>query len=420
MNTPCITTSGSNEPNIISSKSTCTTQYNSKSTPPITTTSSPSISSKIKSKMTRTLFHYFSPSPSPSKKKLNKNKNNTVTNSNVSNNNSNPSHHSSMLSSSQSSSIMTNNSSSQSQMSKSNSSNSFSQNTFNKVIKDKDRTKLATLSANILANQPQQEQQHQHSLIKVKTIETNNNNNMNNADSVKRNSKSITSTHENKKRKQIDNLHYGIHSNDRRMPMTKKQRLNDANGKNENKNNTNSVINTNTTNITPNNDNDNGIALGLIRVDSPNVTMQELCTTLSHIINNQHTYKIYPLFHGAILGRNEKIPQRTINNKLQSLSKNHKIDIDIARQENGISRNQLFVSSIIFPTECNSIDSNMNTKDMDKASLERYLKHQHLSCPMLEIESGKNVLNCVRVYTFGTSSCSYLLKKDKKTILRGE
>ena len=83
---------------------------------------------------------------------------------------------------------------------------------------------------------------------------------------------------------------------------------------------------------------DSKLELGLVRVDSPGITLQELTDFFSSLQKKESDYHIYPLFPGAILGRNVSSTTSSIPGK---------VPIDIDKSENGVSRKQIKVEEII-------------------------------------------------------------------------
>ncbi len=175
----------------------------------------------------------------------------------------------------------------------------------------------------------------------------------------------------------------------------------------------------------------NALKLGLIRVDSAEATLQELCTSLYQNMSRSENDSvghstsmvlptIYPLFKGAVLGRNERISRDP-----------KKINIGIPINENGISRKQLIVSAIEWEEE--GSEQNQITKSRGNSTIEEisicekthpktlmtYLENQQRLCPKVEISCLREAINSVRITRGRNKGRRTVLKPTKCLMLSG-
>ena len=361
-------------------------------------------------KPTRTLFHYFSPSPQRKKASPNNHNKSLVIHSSPPPSTPPPS------------------------TSHCNSSSVAGMNTPTK------RPRLATINANVLASvevieSSKSSSSSKHDKNKSKNdCERSNNNNLkiklaktasspqttaihnNKNDRTLRTVAATTTSNLNDKKVDINdtiratNTSFRIENgNDEDAPMSKKMKLSKY-GHHDNK------IELSSLNLTPNINalsKTDAFKLGLIRIPSAETTLTELCQSIHDSQNHNSqsssssSLSIYPLFNGAILGRNERITTANNSSNKKSNNNKNKMNLDIPIHENGVSRKHLIVKAI-HPNNPNSsnVASNVVQRNMkkniaeisnDPKSLLDYLNYQRETCPVVEIEASLKIVNSVKI-----------------------
>ena len=135
-----------------------------------------------------------------------------------------------------------------------------------------------------------------------------------------------------------------------------------------------------------NDDTDSKLGLGLVRVDSPGITLQGLSDFFCILQQKEYDYQIYPLFSGAILGRNVSSTNKSIPGK---------VPIDIHVSENGVSRKHIKVESII---KSNTAPRNSAKRRLSsfKSQME-YIEDIQSSMPSIKISCDPNAVNPILV-----------------------
>ena len=154
--------------------------------------------------------------------------------------------------------------------------------------------------------------------------------------------------------------------------------------------------------------------MGLIRILGPNASsFTEICKSLE---SDSKMQTIYPLYNGAIIGRDDTRKTSTGNNS----SNTQKVSIGISPDENGVSRKQLQITNIFPPKG----DPNRPIRPLDKVAVScrwdeytfkhhwRYLEDKQFCSPYIQIFCSPDVLKPILVRRLVANNDVYIQSWD--------